>query len=90
MSKTPTSSISKPPPVAVTDHKKPKKGGDGAEKLAIKVFNARSGHELEVYNEQNTGRASKNRNEGTHRGKLKAVTKGSQNKIDIEAVKREK
>jgi hypothetical protein len=54
------------------------------------VFNAHLGHELEVYNEQYTGWASKNRNEGTLWGNLQAVSTGSHNKIDIETVKRER
>jgi hypothetical protein len=58
--------------------------------LAIKVFNARSGHEREVYNEQYAGRVLKNRNGGTLWGNLQAVSTGSHNKIDIKTVKRER
>jgi hypothetical protein len=60
------------------------------EKLAIKVFNAHAGAESWVYNERNTGCTSKNHNEGTHQGKLNAVTKGNSKKVDINAVKRER
>jgi hypothetical protein len=59
-------------------------------KLAIKVFNACSGHVLEVYKEEYTGQASMNRNEGTLWGNLQAVSQGSHNKIDIETVKRKR
>jgi ribosomal protein S9 len=43
-----------------------------------------------VYNEWNTGRCSKNRNEGMHKGKLRAIVKGLENKIDVDKVKLEK
>jgi len=59
-------------------------------KLAIKVLNACFGVEERVYNERNTGRCFKNRNEGTHRGRLKAQTQGTENKLDMEKVKIEK
>ena len=59
-------------------------------KLVEKVGNSHFNVEHVVYNEQNTGRCSKNRNEGMHRGKLRAVVKGSENKIDVDKVKLEK
>jgi hypothetical protein len=40
-----------------------------------------------VYHEQNMRRCSKNWNKGMHWGKLKAVVKGSENKIDVDKVK---
>jgi hypothetical protein len=59
-------------------------------KLVEKVGNSHFNVEHVVYNERNTGRCSKNQNEGMHRGMLRAVIKGSENNIDVDKVKLEK
>jgi hypothetical protein len=59
-------------------------------KLVEKVGNSHFNVEHVVYNEQNSGRCSKNWNEGMHRGKFRAVIKGSENKIYVDKVKLEK
>lgn len=59
------------------------------EKLVKRVINARFAVEHRVYNERNTSRTSRNRNEISHRGKLKVAVQGNEVKFDINRLKRE-